>query len=307
MILPISPERDAEDLRNAMLIKKEEAIIDILSQRKYQQRQKIYTTFNKTYNKDLISELQKYFSGRNSFDELISLLFTNPIENDCNFLRNAIKGISCDMETIIEILTTRPSFMIKQIITKYQELFKGKGLMKEIESCSSGIIKKILVALLENNRSENSSPNLEECQEKAEKLKHEGVKRWEGNNSFFIKIFTTSSPMEIVYISRMFHKMMGFNIIQGIDNEYSGDAKKFLTIFVFALLSPSEYFASKLNKAITGKNEKIILRILVSRNEIDIEEIKQYYNQLFGKEMINDLKNNFSGDYFKLISKLVGI
>ena len=303
----ITPEKDAESLRNAMLIKKEEAIIDILSQRTYQQRVKIHTAFNKDYNKELISELQKFFSGKNSFDEFISSLFANPIEFDCQTLRSAIKGITSDLETITEIISTRPSFMLKQIKQKYQELFKGKEFIKEIESCTSGIIRKILISLIENNRSENSSPNLEECQDKAEKLKHEGVKRWEGNNSFFIKIFTTSSPMELVYISRMFHKMMGYNILQGINNEFTGDNKKFCTNFIFAVLSPCEYFASKMNKAINGKNEKIITRILITRHEVDIEEIKKYYSQLYGKEMINDLKNVFSGDYYKLIAKLVGI
>lgn len=303
----ITPEKDAESLRNAMLIKKEQVLIDIMAQRTYQQRQKILTAFNKTYNKNLIVELQKYFSGKNYFDDTINLLFTNPIDNDCQTLHTAIKGITRDLETITEIITTRPSFMLKQIAQKYPELFKGKELSKEIESCSSGMIRKILLSLLENNRSQNNSPNLEECQEKAEKLKHEGVKRWEGNNSFFIKIFTTNSHMEIAFISRLFHKMMGFTILQGINNEYSGDTKKFLTTFIFALLSPSEYFASKMNKAISGKNEKIIIRILISRKEIDMEEIKQYYLQIYGKEMINDLKTLYTGDYYQLISKLVGV
>ena len=303
----ITPEKDAENLRNAMIIKKEDVIIDIISQRNYQQRKIILTTFNKLYNKDLIFELQKFFSGKNNFDEFITSLFANPIEYDCQCLRTAIKGISSDLETITEILSTRPSFVVKQIVQKYPELFKGKELTKDIDACSSGIIKKILLSLLENNRSDNNYPNLEECQEKAEKLKNEGVKKWEGNNSFFIKIFTTNSPMEIAYISRLYHKMMGFTILQGIYNEFSGDAKKFLTNFIFAVVSPSEYFASKINKAIIGKSEKIITRILITRHEIDIEQIKQYYYQLYKKEMINDLKNNFSGDYYKLIAKLVGV
>ena len=169
----ITPETDAENLRNAMIIKKEEVIIDILSQRSYQQRIKILSTFNKTYNKELISEIVKFFSGKNNFDEFISTLFASPIEYDCQSLRNAIKGIIYDLETITEILTTRPSFMIKQIVKKYPELFKGKELAKDIDSCTSGMIKKVLTSLLENNRSENNSPNLEDCQEKAEKLKHE--------------------------------------------------------------------------------------------------------------------------------------
>ena len=304
----ITPEKDAENLRNAMIINKDEAIVDIISQRTYQQRKKIFEIFNKTYNKDIIVEIQKFFNGKkNSFEEFIIALFTNPIEYDCQNLRNAIKSISSDLETITEIISTRPSFMVKQIAQKYPELYKGKELIKDIESCTSGIIRKILTSLLETNRSENNIPDLNDCQDKAEKLKHEGVKRWEGNNSFFIQIFTSNSPMELAYISRMFHKMMGFTILQGINNEYSGDIKKFLLTFVFAILSPSEYFATKLNKAISGKNEKIITRILITRHEIDMEEIKQYYFQLYGKELIKDLQKNFSGNYFKLIDKLVGI
>ena len=303
----ITPEKDAENLRNAMIIKNEKVIIDILGQRTYQQRTKILTTFNKTYNKDLVQELQKYFTGKNSFEEFISGIFTNPIEFDCISLHNAIKGIKTHLGTVIEIISTRPSFMLKQIAQKYHELYKGKELIKDIESCSSGILRKILISLIENNRSYNNSPNLDECQEKAEKLKHEGVKRWEGNNSFFIKIFTTNSPMELVYISRMFHKMMGFTIIQGINNEYSGDIRKYLTTFVFAVLSPSEYFATKINKAVNGKIEKNLMRIIITRHEIDMEEIKQYYFKLYGKEMIKDLKTNFSGDYYNLISKMVGV
>ena len=58
--------------------------------------------------------------------------------------------------------------------------------------------------------------------------------------------------------------MMGFRILQGIDNEYSGDTKKRLSKFIFEVLSPSEYFATKVNKAVK-KNEKIIIRIITKK------------------------------------------
>ena len=40
-----------------------------------------------------------------------------------------------------------------------------------------------------------------------------------------------------------------------------------------------------MNKSISSKNKKIIMRILVARKEINMEEIKQYYLQTYGKEM----------------------
>ena len=77
-----------------------------------------------------------------------------------------------------------PSFMLKQILQKYPEIYKGKDLIKDIESCSSGIIIKILIALIENNK---------------------GSKRWEGNR---------------------------------------------LSQFIFVVLSPNEFFATKVNKGV---------------------------------------------------------
>ena len=92
--------------------------------------------------------------------------------------------------------------------------------------------------------------------------------------------------MELAFISRFYHKMMRFTILQGIDNEYNGYTKKRLSQFIFTVLSPSEYFATKVNKVVK-KNEKSIMRIITARYKIDMEEIKGYYLKSYGKEMIN--------------------
>ena len=59
--------------------------------------------------------------------------------------------------------------------------------------------------------------------------------------------------------------MKGFTILQGIDNEYSGDTKKRLSQFIFVVLSPNEYFATKVNKAVKKKNKIIIMRIITKK------------------------------------------
>ena len=45
---------------------------------------------------------------------------------------------------------------------------------------------------------------------------------------------------------------------------------------------------------------------MVTRNEIDMNHIKQYYKQLFKKDMIDDIKGDTSGDYRKLLLRLAG-
>jgi annexin A7/11 len=306
----ITDEKDAEIIRNSIIEGKDEDIIDIITQRTYPQICKISNTFNKIYNKDLILELKKFFYDKGNIEDICIALVTNSIENDCNYLNKAIKSIPKDLEIITEILSTRPSLIIKQINEKYKELFKyeGKDLIKEIECSFSGFIKNILISLLTVKRSENNYPIYNECKNFAEKLKLEGIKGWTIEDSFFTKIFIQNSPIEISYISKIFHKLTGFSILQGINNKLNDDdVKIFLQNFVFAILSPSEYFATKLNKAIIKKNDKNLTRILVSRHDIDMEEIKNYYFQLYGKELNKELKDIYSGLYYKVINKLIGV
>lgn len=306
----ITDEKDAEIIRNSIIEGKDEAIIDIITQRTYHQICKISNTFNKIYNKDLISELKKFFFDKGNLEDICISLITNSIENDCNYLHKAIKSIPKDLETITEILSTRTSLIIKQINEKYKELYKyeGKDLIKEIECSFDGFIKNILISLLTVKRSENNYPNYDECQNYAKKLKLKDINEWIEEDSFFTKIFTQNSPMEISYISKIYHKFAGFTILQGINNKLNDDdVKIFLQNFIFAILSPSEYFATKLNEAIIRKNDKIITRILVSRHDIDMEEIKHCYFQLYGKELSKELKDIYSGLYYKVINKLVGI
>ena len=55
--------------------------------------------------------------------------------------------------------------------------------------------------------------------------------------------------------------------------------KKSLKSNIYALVSPSEYFATRVKDAIKGfsTDDSLLIRILISRDEIDIPQIKQYY------------------------------
>ena len=109
-------------------------------------------------------------------------------------------------------------------------------------------------------------------------------------------------------INDCYTRLRGKGLLKAIDKEFSGDIKKLLTAVVYAVISPSEFFATKVNKAIKGlgTNDKLLIRIMVTRNEIDMPYIRQYYKQLFKKDMIDDIKGDTSGDYRKLILKLAG-
>ena len=61
-----------------------------------------------------------------------------------------------------------------------------------------------------------------------------------------------------------------------------------------------------MNKAVKGwgTNDNMLIRVLVTRDEIDMPQIKQYYKQLYGKDMLEDVKYDTSGDYKNLLIEL---
>ena len=48
------------------------------------------------------------------------------------------------------------------------------------------------------------------------------------------------------------------------------------------------------------------MRVLISRDEIDIDLIKRYYKQLYGITLYEAVSNKTSGDYRNLLLSLIG-
>lgn len=53
-----------------------------------------------------------------------------------------------------------------------------------------------------------------------------------------------------------------------------------------------------------GTNDKLLIRTICSREGIDMKEIRESYKNLFGKDMIEDIKDDTSGIYQKVLIAL---
>ena len=301
-------QADADGLRAAMkgLGSDKDAIINIIGPKTNKQRLQIRDTYKSAYGRDLLEDFKKELSGH--LKDTAIALFYSPIDYDCLTLRAAMKGLGTDEDTLIEILATRPPFIIKQIIQRYPQIIEKRDLVNDVKSETSGSFRRLLISLLQGERSANQNPNQQECEECAKQLYEAGEKKWGTDDSVFNKIFALKSPAEIAVISREYHKLTGHTILQAITNEFSGNIKTLLNAIVYAVISPSEYFATRVNKAVKGlgTNDKLLIRVLVTRAEIDMPQIKQYYKQLYGKDMVEDIKGDTSGDYRKLLLKILG-
>ena len=298
----------AEDLRKAMegFGTDEEHLILVVTSNKTQERLKIKKAYEEKYKKNLIDDLKSELSGK--FEDAMVALFKEPVEYDCECIYNAMKGAGTDENCLIEVIASRPNWLLEKIKKKYSELYK-KELVEDIKGDTSGDFQKILEGILRCKRSEVKEINKENCEKIAKELSETKEEGWVVNDesSVFYNYIMNSSPKELSAIAREYYRLSGKTIIDGIENNFKGDAKDLLKSILYSLVSPSEYFATRIKKAIEGfgTDNKTLIRILITRCEVDMNIIKKYYKQLYKKDMIEDIKNDIIGDYQKLIIELI--
>ena len=302
-----NPEHDCDLLRKAMkgLGTDEDTIIKLVCNRTSHQRQEIKKYYATAYGKDLIKQLKSELSGK--LEDVVIGLFQSPAEFDATCLYKAMKGLGTDEDTLIEIIGTRVNWQIQQIKAAFNALYK-KDLIKWVESETSGCFRKLLVSLLQGNRSENQNPDPAMCSNDAQALYRAGAGRWGTDEAMFNKIFALRSAAEIRMISQYYEQQTGKTLLKAVDSEFSGDIKKLLYTVVQGLLNPSEYFATRVRKAVKGlgTNDKTLIRVLISRDEVDMPQIKAEYQRLYGRNMMGDIRSDTSGDYRKILNELAG-
>ena len=300
-------DADAAALRKAMkgLGTDEKAIIQIVANRTNLQRQAMIPSYQRQFNRDLIKDLKSELSGK--FEDSIIALFDDPITYDCKSIFHAMKGAGTNEDTLIEILSTRPNYYINQIKQKYQMLY-NKSLEQRLNQELSGDLKKVMLTLISGRRGENQMPNQNDCMNKAQQLYKAGEGKVGTNEEIFYQILTMSSPAELALINQCYMQIgKGNNLLKAIDKEFSGNMKKLLQTVVYSSINPSEYFATRINYAVKRKGTKdtLLIRIIVTRDEIDMPMIKNAYLRLYGKDLVQVIQKETSGDYKKLLVELV--
>jgi hypothetical protein len=251
----------------------------------------------------LVEDLKKETGGK--LEDAFVALFTEPTEYDADTLRASMKGLGTNEDTLIEIISSRSGQQINAIKNLYKTKY-NRDLEEDVKKETSGTLQKILISLLQGKRSANRNPNPAQCQKIAKEIYDAGEAKLGTDESVFNKYFGTLSPWELAAVAQHYHKLTGHTILDAIDKEMHGDSKKAYRSIVYATLSPSEYFATRVHDAIkgVGTKDRLLMRVLITRDEIDMPTIKQYFKQLYGKDMVEAIRSDISGDYQKLMIEL---
>jgi len=294
-----NPTLDVNALKDAIHNKNDDEMIKIFANRTSMQRQMIRAQYKDNFGKDLPEDIDDRFGG--NFCRTLLAMMYSPWEYDARELRAAMKGIGTNDETLIEIISSRPSAHLKKVKEEFQRIF-DRSLEKDIESDTSGDLKRLLTSLLQCSRSENPNPDRNQCMKDAQDL-FNATEGWSNDESVYNQVFTQRSHNELMCISQCFQELNKKTLLEHVEKEFSWDTKKCLVAILKAMCYPREFFAERVYKAIKGwgTNDEMLIRVLVSRDEVDLPAIKETYQQVYGKSMLDDIIGDTSGDYKKLL------
>ncbi|KAM4592043.1 annexin A11a isoform 1-T2 [Odontesthes bonariensis] len=301
------PLKDVEVLRKAMkgFGTDEQAIIDLLGSRSIKQRVPLLKAYKTSYGKDLIKDLHSELSG--DFRKLVISMLKAPAEFDAYELNSAIKGAGTDEACLIEVLSSRSNAEIKEINRIYKQEYK-KSLEDAISGDTSGHFRRLLISLAQGNRDERETVDISLAKQDAQALYSAGENKLGTDESKFNAILCARSKPHLRAVFLEYQNMCGRDIEKSISREMSGDLESGMLAVVKCIKNTPAYFAERLYKAMKGlgTKDRTLVRVMISRSEVDLLDIRQEYVKNYGKSLYTHISGDTSGDYKKLLLKLCG-
>lgn len=298
---------DAEALRKAMkgLGTDEDTIMKILTSRSNAQRQHTAVAFKTLFGRDLVGDLKSELTGK--LEKVIVALMTPSNLYDSHELRHAMKGAGTKENVLVEILASRSPSEINHIKKVFKEEY-GCELEDCITGDTSGYFQRMLVVLTQANRDPDSKVNDGLVEQDAQDLFKAGEMKWGTDEEKFITILGTRSYAHLRKVFDKYMTISGYQIEESIGRETSGHLEKLLLGVVKCARSIPRYFAETLYQAMkgAGTDDDTLIRVMVSRSEIDMLDIRKEYRIHFGKSLLNAIKSDTSGDYRNTLLLICG-
>lgn len=305
----MSFEEEASNLNNLLFEEKDESIkekkiIDIIKKYNLKQRLLLRLTYDKLFpENNFLTDISTNLSPSAQFSELVISLFMDQIDLDCIELKKIFDQMSSNKDFVIESLTLNPFWYNQKLIRAYNELY-NKDLKAEIHKEFPENTRDALITCMITKRNDNNKEiDMEEINEKVKFLINTNPEELLKNNEIFINLFALPSAKELIMIARIYKEKKGENLLTLIENKLKEEEALLLKEVIYNTCRPSESFAHKLNDSIKGVevDANTINRILVKRNEIDMKEIRDFYQKLNKDNFEKEISKIFSGAYKDLL------
>lgn len=302
------PEKSCKRLRKAMkgLGTDSNVIIQELVSHQNLQRQEIVEKYTDMFGRDLKEDLKSELGG--NFEEAVLAMLDSPYDLLVDALHDAFKAPGTDEKVIIDILCCRTPDEIEQLRQHY-ELKYGTALDDELEADLSGDFQMLMRSLVAAGRDESETVDSPTAISDAQTLYDAGVgKNSDTDEEEFIRVLNMRSFPQLKETFQEYERLAGAPIEDAISQEFTGDMKSGLLAIVQRVKDPLGYYAERLRATMVGPgtDDTTLIRILVSRSEIDLADIRTRYKEMYNEELVEAVKEDTRGEYCKLLVAIIG-
>jgi len=298
-------EQDCEALHGAMkgLGTDEDTITDLITNRSNAQRQEVREKYSQMFGKKIEDALKDELGGH--YEDIVVALFKEPIEFDASELHHAIKGPGTSEDVLIEILCSRTNEQIENIKEVYKQLYDA-DLAEDIQGDTSGSFGQLMFSVVQGQRCEDEGVDEGAAVDDAQALIDAGEAQWGTEESRFNVILATRSFHQLIHTFEQYQAMSEKSIEEAIESEMSGDVKEGMLAIVKCVYCKSKYYSERLYKSMkgAGTDDRTLIRIMVSRSEVDLAHIKSHFEGMYEKTLEDFINDDCSGDYRKVLIHL---
>ncbi|WCJ42153.1 annexin 5 [Euphorbia peplus] len=302
-----SPRDDAMNLYRAFkgLGCDTSVVINVLAHRDATQRSLIIHEYNTIYSADLFKRLASELTGK--LETAVLLWMHDLPGRDAIIVKQALMPESKNIEAATEVICSRSPSQILVFKQHYHAKF-GVYLEHDIERHTSGDHKKLLLAYVSIPRYEGREVDHQIIQNDAKELYKAGEKKLGTDEKVFIRVFSERSAAHLAVVNHTYYNMYGNYLEKAVKGETSGHFKHALLTILQCSENPAKYFAKVLHKAMKGlgTNDTTLIRVIVTRTEIDMQYIKVEYLKKYKKTLNNAVHSETSGNYRTFLLQLLG-
>ncbi|KAL0326799.1 UNVERIFIED_CONTAM: Annexin D5 [Sesamum angustifolium] len=280
-------------------------VVNILAHRDATQRSLIEQEYRTMYSTELSKRLASELSG--DVKKAVLLWMPDPAARDATIIRQALTGDVIDLKAATEVICSRTSSQIQFVKQIYLARFQAY-LEHDIEYQASGDHKKLLLACISSMRYEGPEVDRAMAEHDAKFLYKAGEKRLGTDEKTFINIFSERSRAHLAAVASAYHSMYGNSLKKAIKSETSGNFEFALLTILQCAENPGKYFAKVLHKAMKGMgtDDTTLIRVIVTRAEIDMQYIKAEYHKKYRKSLNDAVHSETSGHYRTFLLSLLG-
>ncbi|CAB3396549.1 unnamed protein product [Caenorhabditis bovis] len=306
------PVQASEILRKSLhgIQTNDQMIIQTILHHNNFQRQKILNAYEDMYNRNLIADLEEETGGY--FLEMCQALFKPAHSYDAQNLCHSLSNRYGDRSVAIEIACTRTPRQLRVIKETYHTDYK-KSLEKDIPYKVEGVVGRMLAMLLCNNREESLGKRVDEelVEKHALIIAAASIEDIAKNVQLFEELFIGHSWKHIGLVFDRVDELrkdsLDIETIIRKNKNIHSEIRRILLTMVRASRNTQLYFAEQLHNALSldRPDHATIIRICVTRSEIDLYDISEEYKRKYQRSLENDLTQTCSGDYMRLVTALV--